>query len=209
MSEAFYRGARFLLSAPGPAELPPDTGVEVAFAGRSNVGKSSVLNAVTGSKKMARTSGTPGRTQMINLFGLGDDARLVDLPGFGYAKVPEAVRRRWQRVLPDYLASRRSLAGIVLIMDIRHAPTELDTRMLEWCAHAGLAVHVVLTKADKLKRGAAKKRLHEATAAIHETLGPSAVSIQTFSAVTGQGLDELRGVLDRWLGLAVATRAVE
>ncbi len=205
-NEALYRGAQFVLSAPGLAELPPDTGAEAAFAGRSNVGKSSVLNTLTDNKKLARTSGTPGRTQMINLFRVTDEARLVDLPGFGYAKVPEAMRRRWQQVLPEYLSTRRSLAGVVLIMDVRHAPAELDLRMLEWCAHAGLTVHGVLTKADKLKRGAARRRLND----VATTLGklpdmPPSLTLQLFSAVTGEGVEELRTVLDRWLGLLTET----
>lgn len=193
-----YRQTRFQASAPDLRDLPPDTGREVTFAGRSNVGKSSVLNRVTEQRKLARTSGTPGRTQAINIFEVDDDVRLTDLPGFGYAKVPLSVKKRWERVLPEYLARRNSLKGVILVMDLRHAPTPLDEQMLAWAAAAGVPVHGVLTKADKLKAGARKKRLQEASRAARSTYG-EALPVQAFSALDGFGVETLVETLNRWL----------
>lgn len=193
-----YRAARFRLSAPSPADLCPDQGLEVAFAGRSNVGKSSVINALTGQRKLARTSGTPGRTQTINIIDLDEQRRLVDLPGYGYAKVPAPVKRRWEKALPDYLHNRRSLCGVVVIMDLRHAPTGLDIQMLDWCAEAGLAVHGVLTKADKLNSGAAKTRQMQVVAELDKA-GLEVASLQRFAAPKGEGVEQLAAVLDDWL----------
>lgn len=193
-----YRNANFRLSAPLPADLCPDQGMEAAFAGRSNVGKSSVINALTGQRKLARTSGTPGRTQAINVFDIDQQRRLIDLPGYGYAKVPVAVKRRWEQALPEYFQSRNSLRGVVLIMDIRHAPTVLDVQMLDWCAAAELPVHGVLTKADKLKPGAAKKRAMEATQDL-ATAGLELASMQRFAAPQLAGIEELVSVLNDWL----------
>ncbi len=199
MSEQrYYRRASFRLSAPTPGELGPDEGAEVAFAGRSNVGKSSVINCLTGQRKLARISGTPGRTQTINVFDLDEARRLIDLPGYGYAKVPAEVKRRWERALPDYLQNRGALRGVVVIMDLRHAPTEQDVQMVGWCASAGLALHGVLTKADKLKRGRAKQRLQAVQRSLAEA-GVALSSVQLFSALKGEGVDELSGVLDAWL----------
>ncbi len=203
--DRIYRRARFRLSAPTPADLGPDEGLEVAFAGRSNVGKSSVLNELTGQRKLARTGGTPGRTQTINVFDLDAERRLVDLPGYGYARVPKEVKRRWEAALPAYLQGRQSLCGVVLIMDLRHAPTELDVQMLGWCLHQGLTVHGVLTKADKLKRGAAKNRLQAVRKAAAEADIPLP-SLQLFSALKRQGVDELADVLDDWLEVGNSTR---
>ncbi|WP_200192304.1 ribosome biogenesis GTP-binding protein YihA/YsxC [Halorhodospira abdelmalekii] len=196
-----YREARFRLSAPTPADLCPDEGIEVAFAGRSNVGKSSLLNALTEQHKLARTSGTPGRTQAINVFDLDDQRRLIDLPGYGYAKVPVAIKRRWERALPEYFGSRRSLRGVVVIMDIRHAPTPLDIQMLRWCAATKLAVHGVLTKADKLKRGAAQARQRECLKALTEA-DLKLTSIQRFAAPQRDGVAALAEVLNIWFGWA-------
>lgn len=198
--EAHYRRARFLLSAPSLAQAPPDAGAEVAFAGRSNAGKSSAINALTGIGALARTSKTPGRTQHLVFFALDGTRRLVDLPGYGYARVSEQVKRQWQQTLEDYLHHRRSLQGLVLVMDIRHPLTDYDQQMLQWCAGAGLAVHVLLTKADKLKRNGANQALFH----VRRTAGrlcPGA-TVQTFSALRRAGVEELHRVLDTWLGYA-------
>jgi GTP-binding protein len=192
-----YRQARFALSAPEPRYLPPDTGAEVAFAGRSNAGKSSALNALTNQRALARTSKTPGRTQEINVFPVADDIRLIDLPGYGYAKVPERVRAHWQKALPEYLSQRRCLRGLVVIMDVRHPLTAHDRQMLDWCQHAGLSVHVLLTKADKLKRGPALSTLQKVRSELSRTYPGS--TVQLFSATRAMGVDELHRQLDRWL----------
>ena len=191
--------AEFLTSAARLNQAPPDTGRETAFAGRSNAGKSSALNAISGHKGLARTSKTPGRTQLINFFSVTAEARLVDLPGYGYAKVPPEVKAQWQRHLTAYLQHRESLVGLVLLMDVRHPLTEFDRDMLDWCRHAELPVHVLLTKADKLKRGAAQNVLltvRRELAALH----PQA-SAQLFSALDGTGLEAARAFLAGWLQL--------
>ena len=200
MSEVAQRYARagFGGSVARLAQLPPDRGREVAFAGRSNAGKSSVLNALTGRRNLARTSKTPGRTQLINLFELGDDRRLVDLPGYGYARVPEATRRNWERLLGAYLARRRALAGVVLVVDARRGITELDWRLIELIAPTGRPVHVLLTKSDKLGRGRAREALDRARAALEEA-GIEA-TLQLFSATSGLGIEDAHSVLDAWLG---------
>ncbi|RRQ21826.1 ribosome biogenesis GTP-binding protein YihA/YsxC [Thiohalobacter thiocyanaticus] len=192
-----YAQTRFLISAAEPRQAPPDSGREVAFAGRSNAGKSSALNAITGQKALARTSKTPGRTQLLNFFQISDTARLVDLPGYGYARVGGDTRARWQRSLAGYLEQRRSLAGLVLLMDIRHPLTDYDRQLLDWAREAGLAVHILLTKADKLKRGAAKAALLQVRRQL-ETDGLPA-TVQLFSALKKEGLEEVWAVLDAWL----------
>ncbi|MDZ7748311.1 MAG: ribosome biogenesis GTP-binding protein YihA/YsxC [Halofilum sp. (in: g-proteobacteria)] len=161
MSEVTQRYARaaFHGSCARLAQLPPDRGREAAFAGRSNAGKSSALNAITRRRNLARTSRTPGRTQLINVFDLGDERRLVDLPGYGYAKAPETARRNWERLVAAYLTQRTSLAGIVLVLDARRGLTELDWRLLELVAPTGAALHVLLTKSDKLERAQARRAL--------------------------------------------------
>lgn len=180
------------------AQLPPDTGREIAFAGRSNSGKSSALNAVTGRRGLARVGKTPGRTQLINLFELGDDRRLVDLPGYGYAKVPEQTRRNWERLLASYLEQRQSLVGVVLILDSRRGLTELDWRLVELVQRTGVALHGVLTKVDKLSRGQAAKALES----VRNELGRADVdaTLQLFSATHTRGIDDLQGLLDEWYG---------
>ncbi len=193
-----YRSARFLTSANQLDQLPPDEGLEVAFAGRSNAGKSSALNTLTGQKTLARTSKTPGRTQLINCFALTDERRLIDLPGYGYAKVPEAVRRHWQALLAHYLETRQSLAGLLMLMDIRHPFTPLDTQMLDWCAHRRLPTHILLTKADKLKRGPAMNVLQAVRKRLHSDY-PVATA-QLFSSHDRTGLEEAVAQLDGWLG---------
>ena len=186
----------FLTSVPTPQQAPADSGVEVAFAGRSNAGKSSALNAITGRKALARTSKTPGRTQHLVFFELDEHRRLVDLPGYGYAKVPDHVKQKWGRAISDYLETRKSLQGLVLLMDIRHPLTDFDQQMLNWCQHAQMPVHILLTKADKLKRGSAKNSLLKVQKALEDY---PAVTVQMFSALKKQGVDEARTVLTQWL----------
>ncbi|MDN5851207.1 MAG: ribosome biogenesis GTP-binding protein YihA/YsxC [Nitrococcus sp.] len=192
-----YRKARFLLGAPDLRQLPPDTGREVAFAGRSNAGKSSAINAITTQKALARTSKTPGRTQQINVFPVHDNRYLIDLPGYGFAKLPQAIRAHWQRTLPAYVQRRQSLRGLMLIMDVRHPLTVLDQQMLACCAEADLPVHVLLTKADKLKQGPALKTLR--CTADRLTGDYPGTSVQLFSASRHRGIDAVHDKLDGWL----------
>ena len=196
-----YRQACFLKGVARLSALPADVGAEVAFAGRSNAGKSSVINALTGRAALARISKTPGRTQQLNFFVLDDDQhRLVDLPGYGYANVPIAVKRRWAALVEGYLGARRSLMGVVLLMDARRPFTDADAQLVDWCAHAGLATHVLLNKADKLSRGAAARTLAQARKRL-APLGEDNVA-QLFSATRKTGIDELGARLDAWLGYA-------
>ena len=192
-----YRQARFLTSAAKLAQCPDDNGWEVAFAGRSNAGKSSAINSLTGNSKLARTSKTPGRTQLINFFELSECQRLVDLPGYGFAKVPLAVKQAWTRQLEHYLAERQSLRGMILLMDSRHPLQPFDQQMLAWAEAACMPVHILLTKADKLKKGPARNTLLQ----VRKTLADKAelVSVQLFSALKHQGHEELRARLDAWL----------
>lgn len=197
--DRFYQQAHFTLSAARLSQLPPDEGREIAFAGRSNAGKSSALNCLTGQKSLARTSKTPGRTQLINFFALDEGRRLVDLPGYGYAKVSVEVKARWQQTMEQYLASRQSLCGLVLLMDVRHPLKDVDRQLLQWCWQVGMPVHVLLTKADKLKRGAAQNTLLEVRRELAAESPPDLCSVQLFSATEGSGLDALYAVLDVWL----------
>jgi len=193
-----FHQAKFQTSAPSLKECPADEGTEVAFAGRSNAGKSSAINTLTRQKKLARTSKTPGRTRLINFFSLSTDTRLVDLPGYGYAKVPKAMKDEWNRHLADYLRARNSLSGLVLLSDIRHPLQEFDWHMVEWAVEAGLPVHLLLTKADKLKRGPAQTSLLQVRKHLIE-VGFSNVSVQTFSALKKTGIPELETRLSHWL----------
>ena len=190
-----YRQASFFKSAAKLSQCPENAGREVAFAGRSNAGKSSALNALTGSNKLARTSKTPGRTQLINFFQVQDDVFLVDLPGYGYAKVPEAMKKEWQHHMTDYLERRDALVGLVLLMDIRHPMKEFDQMMLNWSVSANLPLHILLTKADKLKQGAAKQVLNKLKQDL--TRFPL-VSTQLFSSLKRTGVDQLSMKLDEW-----------
>ena len=194
-----YQQTRFLLGTPDNRRTPPDTGAEVAFAGRSNAGKSSALNVITGQRSLARTSKAPGRTREINFFVVRDELRLVDLPGYGYAKVSRSVKNQWQHNISRYLETRRSLCGVILLMDVRHPLTEFDQQVLGWCHAAGLRTHVLLTKADKLKRGPAKSALLQVRKQLAD-LHPDA-TVQLFSAHTRAGRDEVQLILDAWLGL--------
>lgn len=190
----WLRQAEFLMSAPKLNLCVEDIGYEIAFAGRSNAGKSSAINAITNQKQLARASKRPGRTQMINFFSLGNpDQRLVDLPGYGYAAVPEAMKLVWQKELENYLIHRKSLQGLVLLMDIRHPLTHFDVMMLEWAYSRQLFVHVLLTKSDKLNRGPAHKALHEVQDALKKM--KLNFSIQLFSSVNKQGLEELASIM--------------
>lgn len=188
----------FLMSAPTFKLCPPDAGYEVAFAGRSNAGKSSAINVLTNQRQLARSSKTPGRTQMINFFTIGnEEARLVDLPGYGYAAVPEKMKLVWQTELEEYLVSRESLAGLVLLMDSRHPLKFFDEQMLRWAKDGELPVHVLLTKADKFKYGPAKNVLLQTKREMEKLDLP--FSIQLFSSLKKEGIDELAEVMGNWL----------
>ncbi len=191
-----YNKSRFLMGAHEVRQLPEDIGTEVAFAGRSNAGKSSVLNVITANSKLARISKTPGRTQQMNIFVLDDERRLVDLPGYGYAKVPVAMRRHWGATLNKYFLERKALSGLMLIMDIRHPLKPDDQQMIDWSLEVGLPTHVLLNKADKLSRGAGMQQLNQLKRLINNDL----VSIQLFSALKRKGAEEAREVLDQWFG---------
>ncbi len=194
-----FRNAQFEISIAKPSGLPPAGGAEIAFAGRSNAGKSSAINTLAGHVRLAFVSKTPGRTQLINFFRLNCGAVLVDLPGYGYAAVPERVKQQWQGLMEKYLKERESLIGLVLIMDVRRPLTELDRRMLDWFLPSGRPVHVLLTKSDKLSRGAASAALHE----VRRALAPHGdqVTVQLFSSLKKSGVEEVERVVGGWLGL--------
>lgn len=191
-----YAKTKFVTSAPDINHLPADTGIEIAFAGRSNAGKSSALNTLTNQKNLARTSKTPGRTQLINLFEVASNCRLVDLPGYGFAQVPEEVKRKWQKSLGEYLHKRESLKGLVILMDIRHPLKDLDQQMIDWAVQSELPVMLLLTKADKLASGAQKKQLNMVKEAILPFQGD--ITVATFSSLKRTGLEQLRQKLDYW-----------
>jgi GTP-binding protein len=193
-----FRAAQFATSAPDPRRLPADTGAEVAFAGRSNAGKSSALNAICDQTGLARTSKTPGRTQLLNVFVLDAGRRLIDLPGYGYAKVPEAMREKWRAAIDTYLRERESLRGVVLIMDARHPLKDFDRQMLGYCADVELPCHVLLTKADKLSRSEGARTLAAVRAEC--TKAGWNASAQLFSALAKTGLDEARAAIAALLG---------
>ncbi|WP_264645513.1 MULTISPECIES: ribosome biogenesis GTP-binding protein YihA/YsxC [unclassified Symbiopectobacterium] len=186
----------FVISAPDIRHLPADSGIEVAFAGRSNAGKSSALNTLTNQKSLARTSKTPGRTQLINLFEVTDGVRLVDLPGYGYAEVPEEMKRKWQKALGEYLQKRACLQGLVVLMDIRHPLKDLDQQMIEWAVAVELPVLILLTKSDKLASGARKAQLNAVREAVLAFGGD--IQVEAFSSLKKEGVDKLRQKLDLW-----------
>ncbi|TWH71323.1 GTP-binding protein [Azomonas agilis] len=196
---ALCQQARFTLSAAKVNQCPEDRGWEIAFAGRSNAGKSSALNTLTHAQ-LARTSKTPGRTQLLNFFRLDDERRLVDLPGYGYAKVPIPLKQHWQQHLEAYLVQRHSLKGIFLMMDVRHPLTPFDQMMLEWAQSTQMPIHILLTKADKLAFGAAKTTLLKVQQQIASL--EADISVQLFSAPKRQGIEEAYEVMSRWLELA-------
>lgn len=197
MSAIHFQKAFYLGSATQWESMPKDLGREVAFSGRSNAGKSSAINAITHQKSLARTSITPGRTQMINFFGLDDMLRLVDLPGYGFAKVPKAIQAKWEQLVSDYLVSRESLCGLILLMDARHPLKDLDQAMIDWTVGAGVPLHILLTKADKLTPNAQRNTLKLVTDQLSNY--GDAVSVQLFSALKGTGLDAARSKLTQWL----------
>ncbi|RUO19197.1 ribosome biogenesis GTP-binding protein YihA/YsxC [Aliidiomarina haloalkalitolerans] len=194
-----FQSARFITSAPDIRHLPADEGLEVAFAGRSNAGKSSALNTLTKQKSLARTSKTPGRTQQINVFSLDDGRRLIDLPGYGFAKVPLAMKHKWQQALSEYLQKRKCLRGLVVLMDIRHPMKDLDQELIHWAVESDLPVLVVLTKADKLKSGARKATLMQIQEALPGFNGD--VQVITFSSLNKSGLPDLERILQGWFSL--------
>ena len=194
MNNSRYHNTVYLQSAHLLAQLPADAGKEVVFAGRSNAGKSSVINALARQKNLARTSRQPGRTRLLNFFAVDDTARLVDLPGYGYARAPGALRQHWGQLINTYLAQRQCLAGLILIVDIRRGLVEPDRQMLNWCTGRSLPAHVLLNKADKLSRSAATRTL----ATVARELGAD-TGIQLFSSTKKQGLDELYQALEEWV----------
>lgn len=198
------RQAQFELSVAQPGQFPPDRGREVAFAGRSNAGKSSALNAITGRKGLARTSKTPGRTRLVNFFRIDQDQALVDLPGYGYAKVLAEVQAGWDELLGGYLQHRRALQGVVLLMDSRHPLTPYDHAFLDFCRAANRPVHVLLSKSDKLTHSERLKTLDAVRKAL--TGQAELFTVQLFSAQKGEGLDEARAMICRWLGFTLGKK---
>ncbi len=197
-----YHRCHFLLSTLNFNRDVPDEGYEIAFAGRSNAGKSSAINAITNRKSLARTSKTPGRTQQLVFFEVDPQRRLVDLPGYGYAKVSGQTQKHWRHALEHYLKSRRCLRGVFLVMDIRHPLTEFDRQMIQWCSYYELPLHILLTKADKLKYGPAKNTMLKIQKIL--TDHPFPVEVQLFSAPKRQGIEQAHSVLDRWFEMQPA-----
>lgn len=191
-----YTQAAFLKSAARIEHLPPDTGFEVAFAGRSNAGKSSALNCLTNIKQLARTSKTPGRTQLINLFTLDPLRRLVDLPGYGYAQVALQIKQDWQKNLAEYLETRQCLRGLILLMDCRHPLKDLDQMMIDWALAKQISVHILLTKSDKLSRSDVKNTVNNVSR--HYNLMTDLISVQSFSSLKKDGVERLIQQLDCW-----------
>lgn len=191
-----YHQTKFLTSALDIRHLPNDHGIEIAFAGRSNAGKSSALNALTQQKNLARTSKTPGRTELINLFEVGEDIRLVDLPGYGYAKVPESIKRQWQQALSEYLQKRTSLKGLIILMDIRHPLKDMDIQMIEWSVAMNIPILVLLTKADKLVPNKQKAQIIAVRNRFKTVAGN--IQVETFSSLKKIGIDKLQLKLDEW-----------
>jgi GTP-binding protein len=196
MTKINYQKAEFLLSVANLRQLPPDQGMEVAIVGRSNAGKSSVLNQLTQNNGLARVSKTPGRTQLINLFKLDDQRRIADLPGYGFAKVPPEVKKHWQQLLDQYLQTRECLRGLILVMDIRHPLKDFDKQMLDWCQESDLPVHILLNKMDKLNNNAIKQAERQVNE--YAALFPTPITSQVFSALKGIGIKELKEFLDGW-----------
>lgn len=199
MSQLLER-ARYLLSAHNARQLPADEGAEVAFAGRSNAGKSSALNALTRQNALARVSKTPGRTQQLVFFQVTPETHLVDLPGYGYAKVPQELQAHWQAFIDNYFRTRDALKGLIVVMDIRHPLKDYDRQMLAYAVQRGLPAHALLTKADKLGRGQQAQTLQKVRKDLADAFGDS-VSVQAFSGESKQGVDEARAVIGGWLGL--------
>ncbi len=202
-----YQNTHFITSAPDIRHMPEDIGIEVAFAGRSNAGKSSALNRLTNQKSLAKTSKTPGRTQLINLFKVYDNCHIVDLPGYGFAQVPLEMKKKWQQSLGEYLQKRESLKGLVVLMDIRHPMKELDQQLIYWAIDSGIPVQVLLTKADKLKSGARKATLLKIRESALAFGGE--VNVDVFSSLKGIGVDQLRAKMDEWFAPALIHSTIE
>ena len=199
-----YPKACFLTSAHQPGQFVADVGVEVAFAGRSNAGKSSAINAIVNMRNFAHTSKSPGRTQLINFFGLRDQQRLVDLPGYGYARVPKLVQAHWRQLLGAYFEQRQSLAGLIVIVDIRRGLGDFDWQMIDWSTQIGRPAHILLSKADKLKRGAAIGILNQ----VRKELAETAATVQLFSATERLGVEDVRATIDALFASRLASVAV-
>ena len=191
---SLYPNANFIKSANALDQFPPDEGTEVAVAGRSNAGKSSAINIIVNRRQFARTSKTPGRTQLVNFFSLSEQQRLVDLPGYGFARVSSGMRAHWGELLSGYFEVRRSLAGLFLIADVRRRLTDYDRAMMQFAAEVDLPIHILLTKADKLKKGQAATALLEVKKAVGDR-----ATVQLFSALTRLGEEEARGKLEAFL----------
>ena len=196
MADAPRLNVDFLKSAAKLDQCPPDNGPEIAFAGRSNAGKSSVLNRLTGSRRTAKVSKSPGRTQLLNFFDVAGGGRLVDLPGYGYAKAEKSAQKNWQHTVNDFLSNRDVLAAVVLVMDIRHPMQPFDIELIEWAAPSEMPLLILLNKADKLGRGAQSKVLAQVRSAVADA---PLTSVQVFSATSGQGVPELVTTLEGWL----------
>jgi len=188
--------ATFTISAPDIRKLPEDSGIEVAFAGRSNAGKSSALNTLTNQRGLARTSKTPGRTQLINVFEIGDNKRLVDLPGYGFAKVPLEMKKKWQKALGEYLEKRQSLKGLVVLMDIRHPLKDLDMDLIEWAVDGDLPVLALLTKCDKLSQGKRSAEVLKVKKILSNLNGD--VKVQAFSSLKRTGSEQANSTICNW-----------
>lgn len=186
---------KFVLSAVNLQQLPPDMGIEIAFVGHSNAGKSSALNIITNRKNLARVSRTPGRTQAINVFEYDPTRRFIDLPGYGFAKVPKAMQEHWQDIINDYLHTRRSLHGLIMVMDSRHPFKEMDKQLLKWAEDSDLKIHILLSKIDKLNRKDTNKQIKFVEKCLLEY---SKITCQTFSSLTREGLPEALEVIDTW-----------
>ncbi|MDB1122520.1 ribosome biogenesis GTP-binding protein YihA/YsxC [Vibrio algarum] len=201
-----YQNTHFITSAPDIRHLPEDEGIEIAFAGRSNAGKSSALNRLTNQRSLAKTSKTPGRTQLINLFKVQENCHIVDLPGYGFAQVPVELKKKWQKSLGEYLQKRESLKGLVVLMDIRHPMKDLDQQLIFWAVESNIPVQVLLTKADKLKSGARKAQLLKIK---QDAVGYGGdVAVDLFSSLKGIGVDQLRNKLDTWFAPAILAMTV-
>ncbi|QIW15357.1 YihA family ribosome biogenesis GTP-binding protein [Pasteurellaceae bacterium RH1A] len=207
MMKLNYHKTHFLTSAANIRQLPEPVGVEIAFAGRSNAGKSTALNALTNQKSLARTSKTPGRTQLINLFEVEPNCKLVDLPGYGYAAVPEQMKLQWQKSLAEYLQDRECLRGVVILMDIRHPLKDLDQQMIEWAVSSELPVMLLLTKADKLSQSERAKQVKMVREAILPFQGD--IQVEAYSALNKIGIDKLAAKLDSWFAEVFDTQEGE
>ena len=199
--------ATFTLSAPDIRRLPEDSGIEVAFAGRSNAGKSSALNTLTNQRGLARVSKTPGRTQLINIFEVAPNRRLVDLPGYGFAKVPIEMKKKWQKALGEYLEKRECLKGLVILMDIRHPLKDLDMDLIQWAADSDLPILALLTKCDKLSQGKRSAEVLQVKKAL-SSLNVD-ITVQAFSSLKYTGLEQANGIICQWLSAGLDTDMME